>query len=216
MMQAFIFDMDGIILDSEPVHSRTKLATLRHFGLSFAEERLEAYMGRTSRALFEDAIRENGGSEATAEEMAAYKHRLYLQILAEGKSLQTVKGTPALIGALQQAGIPMAVASSAGRAVIEAALQSFALRQAFQSVVSGAELPAGKPDPAVYLLAASRLGVQPQDCVVLEDAAAGVQAAKRAGMYCIAYRNPGSGRQDLSLADEIVEDIRSIDIRKLL
>jgi HAD superfamily hydrolase (TIGR01509 family) len=197
------------------VHSRTKLEALRHFGLSFSKDRLEAYVGRTSRALFADAIRENGSS-AVVEEVIAYKHRLYLQCLSEGGNLQTVQGTPELIAQLGQAHIPMAVASSAGNAVIEAVLRSFDLRQAFQIVVSGAELPKGKPDPAVYLLAADRLGVQPQACVVLEDAAAGVQAAKRAGMYCIAYRNPGSGQQNLSLADDIVEDIRNIDIRKLL
>ena len=91
----------------------------------------------------------------------------------------------------------------------------FGLTGYFQSVLSGADLPASKPDPAVYLLSAERLGVRPADCVVLEDAASGVAAAKAAGMFCIAYRNPNSGRQDLSRADMVVEKIGEIDITRL-
>ena len=89
------------------------------------------------------------------------------------------------------------------------------LQDYFQSVLSGADLPQSKPDPAVYLLSAERLAVQPANCVVLEDAASGVAAAKAAGMYCIAYRNPSSGCQDLSRADRIVEDVADIDLQRL-
>ena len=77
-------------------------------------------------------------------------------------------------------------------------VDKFRLEKYFQSVLSGADLPNSKPHPAVYLLSAERLGVKPAECLVIEDAAAGVAAAKAAGMYCIAYRNPNSGQQDLS------------------
>lgn len=206
-MEAFIFDMDGIIVDSEPVHSRTKLETLRHFGLDFAPERLERYMGRTSRALFADALREQGREGLDPEELVRYKHQLYLNILQDGSSLQPVAGTLEVIAGLQAAGMPLAVASSAGRSIIEAVLDFFGIRTAFAVVVSGTELPHGKPDPGVYLLAARQLGAAPSACAVLEDAAAGVAAAKAAGMYCIAYRNPASGQQNLSAADKIIGKI---------
>ena len=96
--------------------------------------------------------------------------------------------------------------------MIEAVLQKFGFADYFQSVLSGADLPKSKPDPAVYLLSAQRLGVEPKDCAVLEDAAAGVAAAKAAGMYCIAYRNPNSGNQDLSRADEVIAKIEEIRV----
>lgn len=215
-MRAFIFDMDGVIVDSEAVHSRTKLATFRHYGIPFDERRLAEYMGRTSRALFADALQECGQEDGPeVAELIAYKHQLYLDILRDGTDVKAIAGTLQLIGKLRQAEIPLAVASSAGSLIIRAVLQKLSLAGAFKVIVSGADLPKGKPDPAVYLAAAEKLGERPADCIVLEDAASGVAAAKQAGMYCIAYRNPGSGKQDLSHADHIVDDIGSIDISRL-
>ena len=214
-MKAFIFDMDGVIVDSEPIHSRTKLATFRHYGLDFDAAELVHYMGRTSRTLFGDVVRRENRSELDIREMIDYKHALYLDILRHDEAVQPVDGTRRLFAALAAAHIPAGLASSAGRVVIEAVLEKFGLTGYFQSVLSGADLPASKPDPAVYLLSAERLGVRPADCVVLEDAASGVAAAKAAGMFCIAYRNPNSGRQDLSRADMVVEKIGEIDITRL-
>jgi HAD superfamily hydrolase (TIGR01509 family) len=214
-MKAFIFDMDGVIVDSEPLHSRVKLATFRHYGIAFAEPELEKYMGRTTRALFQDAVRTAGRTDIDVEEMIAYKHALYLDILRHDDAVQPVAGIMSLCRELAACHIPAALASSAARIVIEALLKKFGLADYFQSVLSGADLPKGKPDPAVYLLSAERLGVNPADCVVLEDAASGVAAAKAAGMYCIAYHNPHSGQQDLARADEIVESIKDISLGRL-
>lgn len=91
-------------------------------------------------------------------------------------------------------------------------MEKFQLHKYFQSILSGADLPQSKPIPAVYLLSAKRLGVDAKDCMVIEDAASGIAAAKAAGMYCIAYRNPNSGSQDLSQADKIVDSLEQIDL----
>lgn len=214
-MRAFIFDMDGVIVDSEPIHSRTKMETFRHYGLSFAEEDLIHYMGRTTKALFQDVLQEQRRRDLNLQEMIDYKHQLYLDILRHDAAVQPVAGVQGLFDALQKAKIPAAVASSAGRQVIEAVLEKFGLQGYFQSVLSGADLPKSKPDPAVYLRSAQQLAGAPEECVVLEDAASGVAAAKAAGMYCIAYHNPASGSQDLSRADCIVERLSEIDIKKL-
>lgn len=214
-MKAFIFDMDGVIVDSEPIHSRTKMETFRHYGIHFAEEELVHYMGRTTADLFRAAIEAQPREGLDITEMIAYKHRLYLDILRHDTAVQPVAGIRELFAALQQAEIPMALASSAGQAVIDAVLEAFDLRRCFQSVLSGADLPKSKPDPAVYLLSAERLGIAPADCVVLEDAASGVAAAKAAGMYCVAYRNPNSGCQDLSKADRVIAHIGELDIHTL-
>jgi HAD superfamily hydrolase (TIGR01509 family) len=214
-MKAFIFDMDGVIVDSEPIHSQTKLATFQHYGLRFDASELVHYMGRTSRALFGDAVRRAKRTDLDVGTMIAYKHALYLDLLRHDEAVQPVAGTRELFRALAAAHIPAALASSAGRVVIDAVLEKFGLAGYFQSVLSGADLPAGKPDPAVYLLSAEKLRVRPADCVVLEDAASGVAAAKAAGMFCIAYRNPHSGAQDLSRADMVVDNIGKIDITRL-
>ena len=211
-MKAFIFDMDGVIIDSEPIHSRTKMETFRHYGVSFSEAELVHYMGRTSRSLFQEVLRLNQRGDLLVDEVIDYKHRLYLDILRHDTAIRPIAGIAELMQRLRAERIPLALASSSGRTVIEAVLQKFGFADYFQSVLSGADLPKSKPDPAVYLLSAQRLDVEPKDCAVLEDAAAGVAAAKAAGMYCIAYRNPNSGNQDLSRADEIIEKIEDIRV----
>ncbi|WP_296786785.1 HAD family phosphatase [Selenomonas sp.] len=211
---AFIFDMDGVIIDSEPIHSRVKMDTFRHFGLPFDEADLIHYMGRTSGEMFQEVIDSAGRRDLTPEELTDYKHKHYLEVLKSGE-IEPVKGTVELIKELYAAGIPIALATSSWPVVVDAVLDGFGIRPYFRSVLSGSELPASKPDPAIYQITAKRLGVNPADCVVLEDTRNGILAAKGAGMYCIAYRNPNSGKQDLSLADRIVEDIREIKIETL-
>ena len=213
-MKAFLFDMDGVLIDSEPIHTRVKRETLLHFGLD-AEIDFSAYMGRTSKILFSDAIKKAGRMELTPSMLADYKHERYLDILKNDDAIHPIEGARELLLRLSEEHIPMALASSSARQVIEAVLDKFGFRQYFDSVLSGADLPASKPDPAVYRISAERLGEEPSCCVVLEDAASGIAAAKAAGMRCIAFRNPNSGEQDLSRADWIVDSLKEIDITAL-
>lgn len=121
-----------------------------------------------------------------------------------------------LLYQLHSEGIPVALASSADRKVINAVLTKFGLMDCFEYILSGAELPASKPNPAIYQLTAKALGFAPADCVVIEDATAGIMAAKDAGAYCIAYDNPNSGPQDLSRADKIVSSLSDIVVSDIL
>lgn len=211
---AFIFDMDGVIIDSEPIHSRVKMDTFHHFGLSFNEADLVNYMGRTSEAIFGEVLAKEQRTDICPADMVQYKHDHYLEVLRSG-TIGPVSGTVELIHALQAEGIPLALATSSWPVVMHTVLEQFGIRDSFQSVLSGGELPASKPDPAIYRISAERLGVAPERCMVLEDTKNGILAAKNAGMYCIAFRNPHSGQQDLSLADRVVERISEIDVTKL-
>ena len=213
-MEAFIFDMDGVIIDSEPLHSRVKMETFAHFGLPFDEGDLAQYMGRTSVDIFSDVLKKEHRTDVSVQEIVNYKHAHYLE-LAVGGALEAIPGSLELIARLRAAGVPLALATSSWRRVVDAILVQFDLTEAFASVISGSELPKSKPDPAIYRLSAEALDVSPCDCVVLEDTAAGVAAAKGAGMYCIGFRSPHSGVQDLSRADEIVDDLAAVDIAKL-
>ena len=216
-MQAFIFDMDGVIIDSEPIHSRVKLDTLAHFGLHFATEDLVRYMGRTSQAFFTDVLRDAPRTDISVADVTAFKHAHYLEVLERG-DIAPVAGSVELIHTLHAAGVPLGLATSSNRRVIQIVIKRFGLAGCFESVISGGDLPASKPDPEIYLRTASNLAQAPADCVVLEDTQNGVLAAKRAGMLCIGYRNPHSGQQDLSQADRIVEhvsDLRLADLRQM-
>ena len=213
-VKAVIFDMDGVIIDSEPIHSRVKMDTFAHFGIPFHEEDLVHYMGRTSNAIFGETLAKEGRTDIKPEDMAAYKHAYYLEILQSGE-IAPVTGSVELIKSLYEAGFPLALATSSNVRVMNTVLDSFHIRQYFSSVLSGGDLPESKPHPAIYLISARRLGVEPAECLVIEDTANGILAAKRAGMYCAAFRNPHSGRQDLSQADTIVDNLSDIDINKL-
>jgi len=210
-VKAVIFDMDGVIIDSEPIHSRVKMDTFAHFGIAFNEEDLARYMGRTSGAIFKETLAKCGRTDIQPEDMAAYKHAHYLEILQSGE-IAPVAGSVELIKSLYAAGLPLALATSSNVRVMNTVLDSFGIRKYFTSILSGGELPESKPNPAIYLISAERLGTAPADCLVIEDTTNGILAAKRAGMYCVAYRNPNSGKQDLSEADEIVDSL--LDIKK--
>ncbi|WP_294159531.1 HAD family phosphatase [uncultured Selenomonas sp.] len=210
-MEAFIFDMDGVIIDSEPLHSRVKMETFAHFGLPFDEDDLAQYMGRTSVDIFSDVLAKEHRTDVSVQEIVDYKHAHYLE-LAVGGALTAIPGSLDLIHRLREAGVPLALATSSWRRVVDAILVQFDLTEAFQSVITGSELPKSKPDPAIYRLSAEALGASPRACVVLEDTSAGVAAAKGAGMYCIGFRSPHSGVQDLSRADKIVDNLATIDV----
>ena len=213
-MNAFIFDMDGVIIDSEPIHTRTKIQTFHRFGLKLTKEECHPYMGRSTREMFQYFI-DRYDPSISVTEMVAYKHEIYLKTLREDDEIKPIAGIKKLLQSLEDRGIPMALASSSGKKNIQTVLQKFGFARYFQSILSGAELPKSKPHPAVYLLSAERLGVLPENCVVLEDATAGVEAAKAAEMYCIGYQNPNSGQQDLSKADTIVHFLHEINVENL-
>lgn len=213
MTKAFIFDMDGVIIDSEPIHTRVKRDTFRHFGLEFADEDFDRYMGGTSGLIFRDVLAKSGRKDLRLEDLVEYKHAHYLEIL-QGGGIEPVEGARELIESLYAKGVPLGLATSSWPKVMNTVLDNFGIRQYFSSIISGGELPESKPDPAIYLLSAERLGVSPADCCVLEDTANGLLAAKRAGMRAIAFRNPNSGQQDLSLADAVVD--RPADVERVL
>ena len=213
-VKAVIFDMDGVIIDSEPIHSRVKMDTFAHFGIPFNEADLARYMGRTSGVLFRETLGKYGRTDIKPEDMAAYKHAHYLEILQSGE-IAPVAGGVKLIKSLHEAGILLALATSSNVRVMNTVLDGFGIRKYFSSILSGGELPESKPNPAIYQISAKRLGVAPEDCLVIEDTTNGILAAKRAGMYCVAYRNPNSGRQDLREADAIVDSLAELDVKEL-
>jgi HAD superfamily hydrolase (TIGR01509 family) len=206
--QAFLFDMDGVIIDSEPIHFAVDIETLKYYGHTVAKEQLEKYVGMTNQEAWDGIRREYGISQTVAE---IIDYQLALKI----EKIQKLEGGPIdgispLITELKRRGIRVGLASSSPRVFIEAVLSHFEMLHDFDCIVSGEEVDRGKPAPDVYLEAAKQLGVSPECCVVLEDARNGVAAAKAAGMKCIGFKNLNSGDQDLSQADIVVHHIGDI------
>ena len=205
MMRAFIYDMDGVIVDSEIIHMKAEKILLEHYGIQADEALLMPYRGTSDAAMFED-IRLKYNAAYNVEGIVAEKDVLMRRLLQE-EELVPIDGSLALIeatNALRARGIYTAIASSSPYEVISHVTESFGIADKFDVIVSGAELPVSKPDPAIYLQTAQLLGVHPGDCLVLEDAAAGAQAATAAGMTCIGFRSPHSGMQDFSACARII------------
>ncbi|CAL9604630.1 HAD family hydrolase [Streptomyces sp. enrichment culture] len=179
-----IFDLDGTLVDSEPNYYEAGRRTLSEYGVpDFTWEEHERYVGISTRETIAD-WRERYALRAPEEEILAAKNRHYLDLA--GSATRAYPEMRAFVDALAADGVPMAVASGSSPAAIEAILAVTGLDTLLRTVVSAEEVAHGKPAPDVFLEAARRLGADPADCVVLEDAAPGAAAARAAGMRCIA------------------------------
>ncbi len=208
MIQAFIFDMDGVIIDSEPMHFEVDIQVMNYYGSAITHEQLEQYVGMTNPEMWA-AVKEQHNLTPSVSEIIEYQLSNKIEMLTSSE-MEPIDGIRELLAELKARNIPAAIASSSPPVFIKAVLRKFDLLDHFECVVSGEEVERGKPAPDVYLKAAELLGVKPQDCMVLEDARHGVAAAKAAGMKCIGFVNPNSGNQDLSQADYVVHAVSEV------
>lgn len=179
-----IFDLDGTLVDSEPNYYRAGRTLLARYGVpGFSWQEHTRFIGIGTRETL-TTLRTEYGIEAPVEELLAGKNAIYLELA--GSSTEVFPEMRALVQRLHGDGIPMAVASGSSRAAIEAVLAVTGLDAYIPVYVSAEEVTHGKPAPDVFLEAARRLRAEPADCVVLEDAAPGAEAARAAGMRCIA------------------------------
>jgi HAD superfamily hydrolase (TIGR01509 family) len=180
-IDAVIFDMDGVLLDSEPLHDEVARAVLAECGVTTVSPDL--YVGMTTLDSFTVICREFALSQDPAELDARYAARVIPLLRARARPLP---GVPDVPRALRARGLRLAVASSSRMDVIEATLDGLGVGGLFDAIVSAVDVPRGKPAPDVFLEAARRLAVPPETCVVIEDSERGVQAARAAGMRCVA------------------------------
>jgi len=200
---AVVFDMDGVLVDSEPVHKRALQGVLARRGLRITDSEYVGITGLNHESFWRWIV-DNFSLPAEAGSYAIEYEDLLLPMLATG--LQAAEGVQKVIQLLHSKGIPMAVASSSSRRVVDFTLSTIGLSTAFRVVLSGRDVRRGKPDPEIYLLAADRLGVRPADCVAVEDSAYGMAAAKAAGMRVIGV--PGLCTSSHELAADLV--VRSL------
>lgn len=210
MIKAVIFDMDGVIIDSEPLHYRIFMSYIKNkLGLTISDEEYSTFIGTTNRSIF-SMVQKNHGMKGDLDTIVEEYEEQILTHLMTNKSEKPIDGVDVLIRNLQQSNVKLALASSSAKNLIHIVLKMFKLEPFFSAAVSGQEVKAGKPAPDIFLRAAELLGVNPAECLVFEDSRNGVVAAKMAGMKCIAFYNPHSGNQDLSQADKIIRSFAEV------
>jgi sugar-phosphatase len=186
--RAVIFDMDGLLIDTEPVWRRAQIEELGRVGLNLTEEQCAAMMGVRIAEIVDRWYKRRPWAGPSPDEVTqAITTSVTEHVLAEG---EPQPGVLRAMERIHEAGLPIAIASSSGEDLIWAVLRRLQIER-YVSVVRSAEHEAqGKPHPAVYLAAARALDVPPEACVALEDSPNGVLSAKAAGMYCIAVPDP--------------------------
>ena len=205
LLKAVLWDMDGVLADTGPLHFETWEQVLTKHGIPFDREKFHLIYGLKNRDLL-PYITSDYVEPGQAEQIAAQKELVFRKILP-GK-LFPLPGVVDWLRRFQSMGCKQAVASSAPPENVEILVDELSIRPYFDALVTPGDLP-GKPDPAVFLLAARRLAIAPQDCLVIEDSIPGVEAAKRANMRCIAVTttNPPEA---LTKADIVVETMAQL------
>lgn len=204
VIEAILFDLDGLMVDSEPHSIASWQAVLAKRGVQFDQPTLDWILGQRLNETAEYAIRSfhlPDRPEDLAREKSDY------QIAHLNGNVTAMPGVIDLLDWIDRSGLKKAVASSGLRRYIDAVLSAVNLRERFNVIISADDVVNGKPAPDVFLAAAHALHVAPENCLVLEDAPLGVQAAKAAGMTCWAVPNAQSRVLDLSLADRVVASL---------
>lgn len=178
-----IFDVDGVLLDSYQMHFQCWLSLAEEDDIVITKSEFRSLFGRRGQEI----ARQVWGPEVTEQQVVSIHRRkqaLYRESLQ--RNLPAMDGAVQLIDGLVEAGLVLAVGSSAPSANVEMTLEGLGRKQAFSAIVTGSDVTQGKPDPRVFLLAAQRMGLEPSHCAVIEDAPAGIAAAVTGGMTAIA------------------------------
>lgn len=203
--RAVLWDMDGTLIDSEEFHWISWRNTMANEGIAITREQFLASFGQRNDSIIPQWL----GAAATPERIdriANAKEELYRHLIRRD-GISPLPGVAHWIHELHKQGWLQAIASAAPRANIDAVLEALSASHIFQGIVSAEDVHRGKPDPEVYLVAASRVGALPGSCIVVEDAAAGIEGARRAGMRSIGVTHDGNHLQ----ADVVVESLDQLD-----
>lgn len=214
MLKAVIFDMDGVLVDSEPLHYEAdKILLKENLGIELDYTYYKQYIGSTVTYMWGKIVKDFKIEKYSPIELRKMADEITKR-LTEEKGLPEIEGVADFVKGLEKK-YKLAVASSSKLSSIEENVKNLGIYKSFNILVSGEEVKNPKPDPEIFLRTAGLLEVKPQECIVVEDSANGVRAAKAAGMACAGFINPNSGEQDLSKADYLFESFKSIDYRFL-
>lgn len=209
--RGILWDMDGVIANTAPFHFEAWRNTFHQRGVEFTKEDFKHSFGLRNDSIIRNIL----GGEVSAEDIEAIskdKEAHFRDCVP--LSLPPLPGVTKLLKVLKEAGFRMALASSAPKDNLNLLTHNLGIADYFDAIVSDKEVSEGKPSPKLFLLAAEKLKVPPHNCIVIEDAVVGVEAAKAAGMKCIAVTNTHP-RESLSQADLVVHSLEKVELRTI-
>jgi len=214
MIKTVIFDMDGVIVDTEPVHHHAYNQHFEQLNIEVNAEMYASFTGNSTKNIFERLKIQFNLDEDVAN-LVETKRNLFNDAFDNKEDLYLLDGVEDLIKDLYDNGMQLVLASSSATVTINRVFNRFRLHKYFTHIVSGEDFPKSKPHPAIFLKAAELANTPVENCIVIEDSTNGIMAAKAAGIYCIGYDSFHSKLQDYSLADVVITDFKELSYRKI-
>ena len=212
MITTVIFDMDGVLVNSEPLHHEVSLVQFEQLNIEVTNEIFATFTGNSNKMIYQK-IKDRFQLDNEIEDLIAAKNRLFIEAFDKKEDLHLMSGVKDLILDLYNNGMQLVVASSSEMEIINKVFERFDLDKYFTHKVSGNDFPESKPNPAIFLKAAELAQTPVENCIVIEDSTNGIKAAKAAGIYCIAYKSEGVESQNQSLADSIINNFKELNFQ---
>mgnify|MGYP006289433563 FL=1 len=205
--------MDGVIIDSEPLHYEVNKEIFTKLNIEVSEKEYNSYIGTSNKEMW-DMIVEKHNLNKNPGELTNLQQKKNLEHI-KNNEVDLMENVKYLLDELKQSEIELALGSSSPKDLINEVINNFNLGNHFKIVRSGENVENGKPAPDLFLKISKELEIKPEKIVVIEDSHNGVKAAKKAGMYCIGFYNENSGNQDLSIADMVINNFSKLSLDKL-
>jgi HAD superfamily hydrolase (TIGR01509 family) len=215
MLKAVIFDMDGVIIDSEPMHHKAYHNMFNEVGISVSRELYESFTGQSTLNICK-RLCDNFKLNESPETLVAIKRKHYKQFFDTNSSFGLIDGVLDLIKNYHENQLTLVLGSSAAMSSINMIFERFNLNQYFKAKLSGADLKASKPHPEIFEKAAKASGFNKNECMVIEDSTNGIEAAKSAGIYCVGFDSFHSKNQDYSKANKVITNFEDIYFDKIV
>lgn len=214
MVKTVIFDMDGVLVNSEPLHHEVSLVQFKNLDIEVTDDVFATFTGNSNKMIYQK-LKDRFELQQEIGDLIATKNKLFLEAFDKKENLHLMPGVKELIVDLYNNGVQLIVASSSEMEIINKVFERFDLDPYFTHKVSGNDFPESKPNPAIFVKAASYSKAPIDECVIIEDSTNGIKAAKAAGIFCIAYKSEEVNNQDQSLADIIIYEYKDLDFERI-
>lgn len=214
MLKAVLFDMDGVIVDTEPLHRKAYFRMFEDVNIDVDDALYDSFTGQATLPICRTLCQHFNLSE-TPEHLVSTKRKHFKYLFENDTDLAMLEGVHELIKDYYENGLTLVLASSASMPNINRIFERFDLDRFFKAKISGADLKASKPHPEIFIKAAQLAGEAPENCMVIEDSTNGIAAAKAANIYCVGFKSPHSANQDYSKADRVITSFGEILFSKL-